>query len=378
MYVYILLTFAHKDDREDSGWKLLHGDVFRFPKHINLLSAILGNGAQLLLLSFLFLILAVIGVFYPDYSYSSMYTAIVIIYIFTTGVSGFVSQKYYLQFGGDKWVYNVLLTVVLFAFPVFVVWALNNTIAIAYSSSAALPFKTIAGILALYFVVSFPLQLIGAITAKNFGDNNFNAPCRSKLVPRQVPPAPWWANGALLVFLAGLLPFAAIYIELSYIFISLWYVVHVCPSNQLVIHFILCGALNLIPISLSHFLWMDHIHRGAFQYTPYPILFIVFVILLMVISCVSITMTYLQLSQHENHHWWWRSVFYGGSVSFFILAYAFYFYLFETTMYGTLQTVFFIGANLIIALAFFLMMSSVGFLSSLYFVKRIFSAIRVD
>lgn len=31
---------------EESGWKLIHGDVFRFPSNINLFSAIMGSGVQ--------------------------------------------------------------------------------------------------------------------------------------------------------------------------------------------------------------------------------------------------------------------------------------------------------------------------------------------
>ena len=31
---------------EESGWKLIHGDVFRFPSQINLFSALIGSGVQ--------------------------------------------------------------------------------------------------------------------------------------------------------------------------------------------------------------------------------------------------------------------------------------------------------------------------------------------
>lgn len=29
-----------------AGWKYIHGDVFRLPRHVNLLCAILGSGVQ--------------------------------------------------------------------------------------------------------------------------------------------------------------------------------------------------------------------------------------------------------------------------------------------------------------------------------------------
>lgn len=31
---------------EESGWKLIHGDVFRFPDNINLFTACIGAGAH--------------------------------------------------------------------------------------------------------------------------------------------------------------------------------------------------------------------------------------------------------------------------------------------------------------------------------------------
>ena len=37
--------------QEDSGWKLVHGDVFRCPKRPLLLSVFLGNGAQLFVMT---------------------------------------------------------------------------------------------------------------------------------------------------------------------------------------------------------------------------------------------------------------------------------------------------------------------------------------
>ena len=46
-------TSAGLDDgvQEDSGWKLVHGDVFRAPSHPLILSVLLGNGAQLFVMT---------------------------------------------------------------------------------------------------------------------------------------------------------------------------------------------------------------------------------------------------------------------------------------------------------------------------------------
>jgi Endomembrane protein 70 len=39
-----------EDVQEDSGWKLVHGDVFRPPRHTLLLSVLLGSGAQIFMM----------------------------------------------------------------------------------------------------------------------------------------------------------------------------------------------------------------------------------------------------------------------------------------------------------------------------------------
>ena len=42
-----------KDDTlEETGWKLVHGDVFRPPQRTKLLAALIGSGIQILCVSF--------------------------------------------------------------------------------------------------------------------------------------------------------------------------------------------------------------------------------------------------------------------------------------------------------------------------------------
>lgn len=52
---------------EESGWKLVHGDVFRPPRSLALLSAVVGTGAQLALLVLLVILLAIVGMLYIGY-----------------------------------------------------------------------------------------------------------------------------------------------------------------------------------------------------------------------------------------------------------------------------------------------------------------------
>lgn len=46
--------------------------------------------------------------------------------------------------------------------------------------------------------------------------------CRTTKFPREVPPLPWYRTTLPQMAMAGFLPFSAIYIELYYIFASIW------------------------------------------------------------------------------------------------------------------------------------------------------------
>ena len=44
------MSFLQEDAAEETGWKLVHGDVFRPPLYPKLLAAILGSGVQIFLM----------------------------------------------------------------------------------------------------------------------------------------------------------------------------------------------------------------------------------------------------------------------------------------------------------------------------------------
>ncbi|KAL3618705.1 Transmembrane 9 superfamily member 1 [Castilleja foliolosa] len=58
------LETLERDVSEESGWKLVHGAVFRPPQNLALLSAVVGTGAQLATLVLLVIILAIVGMLY--------------------------------------------------------------------------------------------------------------------------------------------------------------------------------------------------------------------------------------------------------------------------------------------------------------------------
>lgn len=62
------ITHQERDVNEESGWKLVHGDVFRPPRNLVLLSSLVGIGTQLAALILLVILLAIIGMLYIGYA----------------------------------------------------------------------------------------------------------------------------------------------------------------------------------------------------------------------------------------------------------------------------------------------------------------------
>ncbi|CAM6116820.1 unnamed protein product [Calypogeia fissa] len=324
------------DDQEETGWKYIHGDVFRYPPYKSLFCAVLGTGTQLLALAMAIFLLALVGVFYP-YNRGSLYTALVVIYALTSGIAGYTAASFYKMLDGTNWVRNILLTAALFMGPLFLVFSFLNTVAIFYAANAALPFGTICVILLIWTLVSSPLLIFGGIAGKN-SKAEFQAPCRTTKYPREVPALPWYRRTLPQMAMAGFLPFSAIYIELYYIFASLW---------------------------------------GHTVYIIASILFIVFIILIIVTAFITIALTYFQLAV-EDHRWWWRSVLCGGSTGLFVFGYCFYFYFARSEMSGFMQTSYFFGYMGCVCLGFFLMLGTIGFRASLLFVRHIYRSIKCE
>ncbi|KAL0797809.1 hypothetical protein Bca101_052983 [Brassica carinata] len=324
------------DDLEETGWKYIHGDVFRFPTHNSLFAASLGSGTQLFTLTIFIFMLALVGVFYP-YNRGALFTALVVIYALTSGIAGYTSASFYCQLEGKSWVRNLLLTGCLFCGPLLLTFCFLNTVAITYTATAALPFGTIVVIVLIWTLVTSPLLVLGGIAGKN-SKAEFQAPCRTTKYPREIPPLPWYRSAVPQMAMAGFLPFSAIYIELYYIFASVW---------------------------------------GHRIYTIYSILFIVFIILIIVTAFITVALTYFQLAA-EDHQWWWRSFLCGGSTGLFIYAYCLYYYYARSDMSGFMQTSFFFGYMACICYGFFLMLGTVGFRAALFFVRHIYRSIKCE
>lgn len=322
-------------DAEESGWKLVHGDVFRAPRHLPTLAALLGTGVQMATLVLFVILITIFGAAYEGRG--TIITVFIVCYALTSFVGGYVSGGFNARHSGKRWIKTMLLTAGLFPGAVFGVAFFLNTVAIFYHSLAAVPFGTMVVIILMWSFISFPLVLFGTVVGRNWNGTP-DTPCRVKTIPRPIPEAPWYARPLAVALLSGALPFGSIFIETYFVFTSIW--------NYKV-------------------------------YYVYGFFLLVFLILVIVTLCVTVVGTYFLLNA-ENHKWQWSAFGGAASVSGYVYLYSVYYFLFKTKMTGFFQTCFYFGYTAMFCLALGVMCGAVGYVGSNAFVRRIYRNVKVD
>ncbi|KAJ3043202.1 hypothetical protein HDV00_005522 [Rhizophlyctis rosea] len=326
---------VQEDAQEDFGWKLVHGDVFRPPVHRMFLAVAVGNGAQLFLMASVTLVFAVLGFLSPS-SRGSLSTVMLVFYVCFGSVAGYTSARLYKMFNGEKWRRNVFLTAFLLPGIVFIVFVILNFFLIGAKSSAAVPFGTMFALIAMWCLISVPLCFIGAYFG--FKKPRIEHPVRTNQIPRQIPEQPGYLRKLPSILMGGILPFGAIFIELYFIFNSIWF------------------------------------HR---IYYVFGFLFLVFVILIVTCSEITILLLYFHLCT-EDYHWWWRSFFTGGAPALYMFLYSISYYSKYLSSFDGPSTFLYFGWTFIMSLLFMMLTGTIGFVASFLFVRKIYSSIKID
>lgn len=324
---------------DDTGWKQIHGDVFRRPRYFPLFCALIGTGTQLLVLTSFVIFVAIGSSLYAEPG--GILSVGIGCYAVSSFIAGFSSGSNYYQFFypnvSPDWIKTMVLSVALLPAIIFTTSFVVNFFSIAYKTTYAIPFVTMLQIFLIWAFVSFPLSILGTLLGRHWsGRSNF--PCRVNKLARPIPTPLWYVQPLTLIGLTGILPFGSIFIEMYFIFTSFW--------------------------------------NYKFYYV-YGFMLLVFGILAVVTICVTIVCTYFLLNT-ENYHWQWISFFASGSTAIYVFLYAIYFYYFKTNMTGMLQGIFYFGYMGLFCLAFFIMCGTIGNVASRLFVTRIYRNIKVE
>jgi len=108
---------ASEEAAEETGWKLVHADVFRPPAGFfgpMFLSVFVGSGMQLLAMGFAALLFTVLGFLSPA-NQGSLLTGFIVLYMCMGSFAGYFSARMYKMFRGKAWKRNTTLTA--FVFP---------------------------------------------------------------------------------------------------------------------------------------------------------------------------------------------------------------------------------------------------------------------
>lgn len=131
------------------------------------------------------------------------------------------------------------------------------------------------------------------------------------------------------------------------------------------------------------------------MYIVFGFLFIVLLILITTCAEITIVMCYFQLC-NEDYRWWWRSFLSAGSsgaslnlrvssilssmnvVGGYLFLYSIWYFVSKLKIEGFVSTVLYFAYMAMVSVTFFLLTGSIGFFACLWFVRKIYGAIKVD
>ena len=204
---------------EETGWKLVHGDVFRPPDYSMLLAVSVGAGAQTFVMVVITIIFAVLGFLSPSNRGALMKT-MVILFVFMGLFAGYFSGKLYKSFKGKAWKKLTVMTAFLYPGIDFAIFIILNALVAGQKSSGAAPWYIIVELVGLWVGVSVPLTFLGAFVG--FQAVVPDPPVKVHQIPRQIPDQVWYLRPVFSILMGGILPFGAIFIELFFILSSIW------------------------------------------------------------------------------------------------------------------------------------------------------------
>jgi transmembrane 9 superfamily protein 2/4 len=320
---------------EESGWKMVHGDVFRPPKYPKLLSTLVGSGIQILSMFGVTIGLAMLGFLSPA-SRGSIMSGGIFLYCFMGLIAGYHAGRLYRTMRGQQWKSAALWTGLLFPAVLFGTTFILNFFIWGKKSSGAVPFSIMLALLAIWLGISLPLVFLGYYFG--FRKAPYSHPVQVKHIPRVVPEQSWTNHPAITTILAGLLPFGAVFLELSFIFTAIW----------------------------------KHEYYFLFGF-----LFLVFLILVVTTAQVSIIIIYFQLC-NEDYNWWWRSFLASCGPAFYLFLYSVVYFYARLEIEDFVPMLLYFGYSALMVITFALMTGSIGFVAAYFFIRKIYSAVKID
>lgn len=164
--------------------------------------------------------------------------------------------------------------------------------------------------------------------------------------------------------MGGVLPFGCIFIQLFFILNSIW-------SSQMYYMFgflFLVFWILVITCSETTVYVVELLLLHGWHHLLYNIYFHFYILRLL---------CYFHLCA-EDYHWWWRSFLTSGSTAIYLFAYCCHYFATKLPIGDTASTILYFGYTLIMVFLFFLMTGTIGFMACFWFIRKIYSVVKVD
>lgn len=363
----IPLTRADFEGTDGSSglWKNLAGVVFEAPSNVLLLSTLMASGIQCLVaLIGLVVILVLNSKLHFGAGSSAAFFNLHQGAFFTYSItlllmSGFVSA--YLGMINLKLMSNeppktkydtrrVRFLSCLFAgalpFTILSVVLFLNLFVWAKESSNALPFGTIVILILLFAIIELPLGIWGGKLG-----NNFEFPSKSFMVTsihlkgkpgnKKAVRRSLVMNPFISTFLFGLIPFGIVYVDVLFIFNSIW------------------------------------LEKTTFYYM-YGFLLLTVFLLLVVVSESAIVATYLSLTLYNNPKWQWLCFRVGASIGWYIFSYTIYYFISNLLMTDFVSILIYFCYMALVSVALGVSCGAFAVITSMVFVRSIYGIVKAD
>lgn len=113
---------------------------------------------------------------------------------------------------------------------------------------------------------------------------------------------------------------------------------------------------------------------GAY-YRVFGFLALIAIIVAVICAESSISLVYFLLI-HENHRWWWRSFLCCASAGGYLFLYSLYYFFTRLQVTHVWSAMLYLGYMGLVSYAFAIVCGTLGFLSALWFVRKIYSGIK--
>ncbi|KAG0176531.1 Transmembrane 9 super member 4 [Apophysomyces sp. BC1021] len=245
-----------------TGWKLIHGDVFRPPPWSSVLPPLLGSGVQFMSMMCGTIVFVLTGLLHPSYR-GGIISYALFIFVFSGSFAGYYSAKVYKALDGKSPLKNAFATATLIPGVLFVILLILDLLVWSQRSSMAIPFSTFIALL-------------------RYRKPTIEYPVRTNQIPRQIPEQAWYLRFPISMMIAGFLPFAVVIEEVGPVYRAIW--------------------------------------SDNFYYTSGRLAFAILLVIIATVE-ISIVMTYFTLCL-EDYRWWWKSFALSSASSFYVFMYA--------------------------------------------------------